>query len=103
MATYTEGGETNLPYIAQTDRTRAEYEPLSVGELNYAITRLCDQYISRLGGVRYAAINDVIGVLECAKLEAYRRLAANYEDQKISENGEVWTQATDQSARGRCC
>ena len=33
----------------------------------------------------------VIGALECAKLELYRRIAAPYEDTKIQENGEVYT------------
>ena len=37
----------------------------------------------------YADINSAIGVLECAKLELYRRQAAPYEDKKIEENGEV--------------
>ena len=32
----------------------------------------------------------LIGVLECAKLELYRRVAAPYEDDKIDENGDVY-------------
>jgi len=35
-------------------------------------------------------INEVIGVLECAKLELYRRVAAPYEERKRIENGEVY-------------
>jgi hypothetical protein len=31
----------------------------------------------------------LIGMLECAKLELYRRSVANYEDEKILENGDV--------------
>ena len=49
------------------------------GELNYAISTLVDQYITNRCGL-YGAINEVIGVLECAKLELYRRIAAPYED-----------------------
>ena len=30
-----------------------------------------------------------MGVLECCKLEFYRRVAAPYEDIKIEENGDV--------------
>jgi len=32
-----------------------------------------------------------VGVLECAKLELYRRIAAPYEDEKIVETGDVYT------------
>lgn len=31
----------------------------------------------------------MVGVLECAKLEAYRRIASPHEDKKIDENGDV--------------
>jgi len=59
----------------------------SMGEINYIITRLCD---AMLGEVRYSKINSLIGVLECAKLELYRRVAAPYENDKIDENGDVY-------------
>ena len=38
-------------------------------------------------------LNAIIGALECAKLELYRRVAAPYEDDKIIENGDVYTQS----------
>ena len=43
------------------------------------------------GRTRYAHLNEAIGVLECAKLELYRRVAAPYEDEKIAESGDVYT------------
>jgi hypothetical protein len=49
-----------------------------------------DDYLIRKGGIKYANINEAIGVLECAKLELYRRIAAPYEDHKISETGDVY-------------
>ena len=55
------------------------------GNLNYVITRLLRGSYAK----RYAEINEAIGVLECAKLELYRKLAAPYEDQKAFENGDV--------------
>ena len=61
----------------------------STGELNFAITTLVKDYIG-LKGMSYSTINEAIGVLECAKLELYRRLAAPYEDKKIEENGDVY-------------
>jgi len=45
-------------------------------------------------GVKYATLNTVIGVLECAKLELYRRVVADYEDQKCEENGDVYDSIT---------
>jgi hypothetical protein len=32
----------------------------------------------------------MIGALECAKLELYRRLASPYEDLKIADNGDIY-------------
>ncbi len=65
------------------------------GDLNYLITELCLAYTAanKKGGgysPNYALINEVIGAMECAKLEFYRRLAAPYEDQKVLENGDVY-------------
>jgi hypothetical protein len=40
--------------------------------------------------VRYANVNEMIGALECCKLELYRILIAPYEDVKIDENGGVY-------------
>ena len=41
-------------------------------------------------GNSYATINDIIGALEGAKMEFYRRVVAPYEDEKIKENGDVY-------------
>jgi hypothetical protein len=55
------------------------------GELNYVFTKL----LKEIYPPRYFHINKAIGVLECAKLEYYRRVAAPYEDTKILESGDV--------------
>jgi hypothetical protein len=34
----------------------------------------------------------MIGALECCKLELYRMMAAPYEDDKIAENGGVYSE-----------
>ncbi len=60
------------------------------GDLNYIITRLLDDWLSKRG-LSYATIADVVGVLETAKLEFYRRVAAPYEDEKIRANGDVYS------------
>lgn len=83
-----------MPYIKQ-DR-RSELDPNTYdfgfaetpGELNYQITEIILQYWRRTGN--YQGINDIVGALEGAKLEFYRRAAAPYEDKKIVENGDVY-------------
>lgn len=55
------------------------------GNMNYLITRL----IRKCYDTSYRNINDVVGMLECVKLEHYRTVAAPYEDQKKFENGDV--------------
>jgi hypothetical protein len=69
---------------------RGSSAPYSPGELNFVLTRILDDYIVRRGK-NYLIINEVIGVLECAKLELYRRIAAPYEDEKLADNGDVYT------------
>ena len=88
-----------MPYIEQKDRNekfgdltcenlRLGYACENPGDLNYVITVICQQYI-KSKGLRYQYINDVVGALEGAKLEFYRRIAAPYEDEKINLNGDV--------------
>jgi hypothetical protein len=82
-----------MPYIKKERRFEIS-EPVRFlkgpGELNYYITKMCLYWIKDNGGMNYAAINNVMGALECAKAEFYRRLAAPYEDKKIEENGDVY-------------
>jgi len=40
-------------------------------------------------GESYGAYKEILGELECAKFEIYRRLVAKYEDEKMIENGDV--------------
>lgn len=59
------------------------------GEMNYIITNLLCQVMKPKDGWRYKWINRAIGVLECVKLEFYRRLVANYEVKAIAKNGDI--------------
>lgn len=83
-----------MPYIAE--HLRESLEPLAnrttrhPGELNFQLTKVCLQYLKDRGGTDYQGINDIVGALECAKQEFYRRLAAPYEDTKIATNGDVY-------------
>jgi hypothetical protein len=87
-----------MPYIKMEDRPKYEgplgeligilkSQPVERidGELNYIITRI----LKEVYPLRYFNLNRAMGVLECAKLEFYRRVAAPYEDIKIKENGDV--------------
>lgn len=87
-----------MPYIKEKERNRLDNpirgilfalqdtKPEEIdGKMNYIITRL----IHNLYGINYFHLNKAIGMLECAKLELYRRIVAPYEDEKIKENGDV--------------
>ena len=85
-----------MPYITPEEREWLDKHvdqnaPIkTAGQLNYVISKLVHNYIqNRHGVLNYVKINEVIGVLECAKLELYRTVAAPYEDKKREENGKV--------------
>lgn len=59
------------------------------GRLNYFISSVA-QGLIEANGISYSFLNDFIGVLECIKLELYRRVVSPYEDKKILENGDVF-------------
>ena len=77
-----------MPYIKPERRGQITV-PETAGELNFIITKLCIAYLNK-NKLNYAKINDVIGALEGAKLEFYRRVVSKYEDGKITENGDVY-------------
>lgn len=81
-----------MPYIQKVNRPYLDDGselPSTPGELNYLITKLIINYVN-LNECTYQTINDVVGALEGAKLEFYRRVAAPYEDEKIQQNGDVY-------------
>lgn len=93
-----------MPYITQTDKDKFVYDLCNskqnlaaavgelcetAGDLNYAFTVIAHNYLKNKG-LKYQHINDIIGALEGSKLELYRRVAASYEDEKITLNGDVF-------------
>jgi len=81
-----------MPYILNKDKERLNECKIDIntaGELNYKITILVLSYLNK-HGKSYKVINDIIGALECSKLEFYRRIVAPYEEVKIKENGDVY-------------
>lgn len=55
------------------------------GELNYLITSILKKTYSP----KYFNYNRAIGLIECIKQEFYRKVIADYEDEKEKENGVV--------------
>lgn len=81
-----------MPYITLKARAELEKYPLSVedaGELNFLLTQLIMRY-ANVKGLKYKTINDILGALEGAKMEFYRRVVVKYEDSKREENGDVY-------------
>ena len=84
-----------MPYITQDlrDKIDPHIEALAkeldcAGDYNYAFTKLIFAYLNG-GKVRYRYLNEMIGMLECCKLELYRRIVGVYEDTAILKNGDV--------------
>jgi len=85
-----------MPYIKQEDRNKfkdLEMElgfetPKTAGELQYVIAVMIKAFMSESEG-RYQDMNNVMGALNGANLEFYRRTVAPYEDLCIALNGDV--------------
>ena len=88
-----------MPYIGRKDRKQyqdilnslAEIIPkdrmLRPGHMNYIVSLLIEKVYGR--DLRYSDHNEVVGVLNCIALEFYRRKTSPYEDQKITEEGDL--------------
>ena len=85
-----------MPYIIEESRKDIDRviknlpRHLHAAELNYIFCKIVLKHLKDAPKVDYACINGVIGALECAKLEIYRRLAVPYEEKKREENGDVF-------------
>jgi hypothetical protein len=87
-----------MPYIEPSQRMPLDplIEKLAIalpetdfaGQLNYVVSKLAAHLLH--DKLNYARVNEIIGALECAKLELYRRVAAPYEDTKVDQNGDVY-------------
>lgn len=78
-----------MPYINKEMRAAIDsgLAAADAGELNYAITQLILTYLG--DAPRYQDYNDVVGVLECLKLEIANRSLFPYEAKKAKENGDL--------------
>lgn len=85
-----------MPYIDALRRRQVYTGDVieTPGELNYVLTAVCMDYLEhrqRAEGMSYTHLNDIVGALESAKLEFYRRVVVPYEDKKCADNGDVYT------------
>ena len=93
-----------MPYLKQEDRVRL-VDPLTdlidaicineangvgvAGQVNFIISVLVNS-LWQGTKANYAGLNELMGAIECAKLEIYRRLAGPYEEKAAKRNGDVF-------------
>lgn len=91
-----------MPYIKQKQRDRykdnvsAIVDRLrkngkdgipNVGDVNYVVSKILYDIFD--ANQSYTLGNSLVGALECAKIEFYRRKLAPYEDGAIERNGDI--------------
>ena len=85
-----------MPYITGTAEVWDKFYDLGAidyaGDLNYLITEVLSTYLLS-NGWNYSTMNDIVGALECAKMEFNRRIMVPYEDYKLGVNGDVYPTA----------
>ena len=69
--------------IIKTDPT------IRAGLMNYLFTSMLDNCYGPLENARYNDYNEIMGMLECCKMEFYRKAIIPYENWKERENGKV--------------
>jgi len=91
-----------MPYLNEHDRVNFEehvnqsfYDYITsldiskfAGLLNYLNFKLLRRWIAK-NGKSYFIFAVFVGTMVCCILEAYRRVVAGYEDEKIESNGDV--------------
>jgi hypothetical protein len=60
---------------------------MSSGDMNFIISSLIWSKFNK--NKKYATANELMGILECVKMEFYRRMVAPYEDMAIQKNGDL--------------
>ena len=90
-----------MPYIDQNRRDFFKEEinalivklqssgSVSAGDINYIFSEILAGALAIDDNPKYDKINTAVGVLDCVKLELYRRVAGPYEDYKISKSGDT--------------
>ncbi len=85
-----------MPYIETSERPQYEKEIRAlekklhdkpVGHINYVFSRIIWGLFNKKAGYTFG--NALMGMLRCVALEFYRRKLAEYENEKITENGDL--------------
>lgn len=86
-----------MPYVNEEQREevlgwlgKGDSPEFTPGQVNFLITTILDEWVAS-EKLCYDNINEAIGILECVKMEFYRRIAAPYEDEKMIQNGDVYS------------
>ena len=89
-----------MPYISKESRQQYDYAINAIvnnllqhdetinGELNYIIYSIIKKYVETKG-LKYKTMQDIIGTIECCKLEIYRKILGPYEEKAIEKNGDI--------------
>ncbi len=82
-----------MPYIPEEDRggfrlVLRRVKPDHAGDLNFCISFLLHLYLEDRN-VCYQTLNEIVGVLECAKQEFLRTVVGPFEEKKRKENGDI--------------
>jgi len=84
-----------MPYIKKEDRLKLNDKISKIselinndGELNYVISSLLHKQLIKRG-INYQNMNNLMGSLDCSKMEFYRTVIVPYEDNKRNENGSI--------------
>jgi hypothetical protein len=84
-----------MPYLSEEARTRlierldADGNAMSPAELNFVLCAFMLTYWEDLGP-SYQALNDIIGAMDLAKAEFWRRVVVPYEAEKCDINGDIF-------------
>jgi hypothetical protein len=82
--------DNELDYLIRDTHSYVRNDPGKMkGVAHYLVIRLALGLLKPSEGWSYSSLSDVIGTLEAAKLEMYRRLLAPYEDDAILKNGDL--------------
>jgi hypothetical protein len=83
-----------MPYIPKINRQILDERKVqdvgstcTVGDLTYVLYTIVTDYFN--SNMRYQTGAEILGALEAAKQEFYRRQLGPYEDSKIADNGDI--------------
>lgn len=81
-----------MPYLTSSIKSQADNNPVfgrgDPGVLNYRLTQVVIEWLGK--EPVYADYAAALGAMECVKMELYRRIISEHEDNTIRRNGDVY-------------